>query len=73
MWCYLAKRWNHRMIHIYDNEINDKDTKKILTELNHDSVLYDHERHLYNTIDDIQLYKVKEYHCGHLTLLILGF
>ena len=29
MWCYLAKCWNHRMIHVYDNEINDKDTKKI--------------------------------------------
>ena len=28
MWCYLAKRWNHRMIHVYDNEINDKDAKK---------------------------------------------
>ena len=40
--------------------------KKFLTELNHDSMLYDHKRHLYNTTDDIQLYKVKEYHCGHL-------
>ena len=29
-------------------------------------MLYDHKRHLYNTIDDIQLYKVKEYRCGHL-------